>query len=394
MKDLTRLTIDRSGPVRTTRRTAWPLLLVILIVIAATFVWWRLGAKATGAPEVEIARVTRVGGAQAQVGVAANGYVVARKRAALSTDVPGRVVEVRVEEGTRVREGDLIARLDTRQLEAQLAQVEADVRRQQATLRLAELERDRFATLYDEGHATESERDAAAARATESKATLEQLEAGSEEVRVLIRKSSVFAPFDGVVIEKNAEVGEVVSAAGSGSNSRGAVATLVAFDTLEVQVELAQRSLPAAREGAPVLIYLDAYPDDAYRGRVRQIWPTANRQKSSVEVRIEFLERNERILPDLGVRVVFNDQAVVPEPARVLLPKRALVRGPKPYVFVLRGTTAEKREIVLDPEIASGADGDQGTITVTSGLDGGEIVIVSPPQSIVDGAAVKQRKAP
>lgn len=386
MQDLKRLKIDRGAAPRGSGRIGW-LLLVLVLLLAGGYFWWRFENGRNAVPEVEVGRVLRIGGAKAQAGIAANGYVVARRRAALSTDIPGRVVEVRVEEGTHVRKGDLIARLDTRQLEAQLDQAEANQRRQQAATAFARLESDRFAALHDEGHATESERDSAAAAAAEAEATLTQIEAGAQEIRVLIAKSSIFAPFDGVVIEKNAEVGEVVSAAGSGSNSRGAVATLVDFATLEIQVELAQRSLVAARDEAPVLIYLDAYPDQAYRGRVRQIWPTANRQKSSVEVRIEFLERDERILPDLGVRVVFSDDDAEPEPTRILLPVRALVRTPSPHVYLLRGDVVERREVVL------GAIEDGDTVQVTTGLDGGEPIVLDPPTELSDGSTVKQRKA-
>ena len=158
-------------------------------------------------PEVELGRVLRLGGADHQAGVAANGYVVARKRAALSTDIQGRLVEIPVEEGDRVKEGDLIARIDTTQLEAARDRARANIQKAQATARLAELERDRIAELHEQGNASASERDAAVAEWEGATAEIKALEADLKEIEVMIGKSSVFAPFDGIVVEKNAEVG-------------------------------------------------------------------------------------------------------------------------------------------------------------------------------------------
>ena len=289
------------------RRGGSRLGVIVLLLLLGYIAWNEFGRGSTGPalPEVTVSRVSRVGGALPRSGISANGYVVARVRAALSTDIPGRLVELRVEEGSRVQKGELVARLDTRELEAGRDRAAAELRQAEASTRLAQLELERVTPLVESGDASVSARDQAQADLDIGIARQAGIRATIAEIDVRIDKSSVFAPFDGIVVEKNAEVGEVVSSVSSGANSRGAVVTLVDFNSLEVQIELAQTSLSAAQIGAPVRIELDAYKDRSYTGRVRQIWPTADRQKATVELRAEFLERDERILPELGVRVTF-----------------------------------------------------------------------------------------
>ena len=363
--------------------------LLFLLIAGGTFVGWReLGTARSSAPAVEVGRVLRVGGADNQSGVSANGYIVARRRAALSTDIQGRLVEVPVEEGSRVEAGALIARIDTRQVEASRARAAADLEQARANAELARLESERQEKLFADGHSSASERDAAAAERLRTEALLESNVANLQEIDVIIEKSSVFAPFSGVIVEKNAEVGEVVSSIGSsGPNARGAVATLVDFDSLEVQVELPQTALQAAADDAPTLIYLDAYPEDGFRGRVRQIWPTANRQKATVEVRIRFEQKDDRVLPEMGCRVVFvPNEGAEAKPTEVLLPPRALLTGSENVVFLYRRGVAERRVVEIDPVEKN------GYLAVTSGLTGGELVILDPPESLTDGSEVTREE--
>lgn len=391
MQDLKRLSIDRV-PASTTPRcggVVWGLGVVVLLLIAYLS-WERVERGRSLPPEVEVARVQRVGGVQAQAGVAANGYVVARTRAALSTDVPGRLVEIPVREGDRVRRGDLMARLDTRLLEAELAEAKAHARREEAGRELTAIELRRACELRAAGGdrlISEIDVEAARARHAQSEAGLLAALAAVERVEVLIANSSVRAPFDGVVVEKSAEVGEIVSTASAGTNARGAVVTLIDPESLEIQVELVQTSLPVAREGTPVLVFLDAFPEDAYAGRVRQVWPTANRQKASVELRIELLDRDERFLLDLGVRVVFQESdALAPQPARVWIPSAALRGGSESCVFLYEDGIVARRAVVT-----AGVDA-QGRWEVEQGLEGNELVVLSPPASLRDGDRVRRKE--
>ena len=386
--DLSRLRIDRGdgpgGGARRGGRGGWIAFALLLLAFGAYAAWREGYLVRDERPRVSTGRVVRSGQLVARSGTSANGYVVARKRAALSTDIQGRIVELLVQEGDRVVEGQLVARLDTRQLEASLAQAQADLSQGRAAVELARLDRDRYAGLLPTGDVDQALYDTARLQHEEASASLAAIAARIDEIEVMLEKSKVFAPFAGVITAKNAEVGEVVSALGaSGPDSRGAVATLVDFETLEVQVELAQTSLGAAIVGASADVFLDAWPDQAYRGRVRQIWPTANRQKATVEVRVEFLERDDRILPEMGVRIVFHDGAfaeTADEASRVLVPEAALVRaGDVASVFVLIEGRVARRAV----ELAGAASG--GLVPVASGLEGGESVVLTPPTDLVDG---------
>lgn len=379
--DLNRLRIDRTPAAKSSRG---PFMLILLVLIS--YIGWKEWPSVTedSQAQYETARVQRRGGAKARAGTAANGYIVARRRAALSTDIPGRLVELNVEEGSRVDQGDVVARLDTRELEAYRDRLQAEIRAAQANEKQTRLAMERQRKLSETEDVPTSALDSAEATHEGAIARVQSLQASLSEILVRLDKSTVYAPFSGVIVQKNAEVGEVVVASGGGANARGSVATLVDFDTLEVQIELSQTALEAARVGAPVLIYLDAYPEEGYRGQVRQVWPTASRAKATVELRAEFLERDERLLPELGVRVVFvPEEESNPTPPMVLLPKSALLPGEGNQVFVLVDGYVEKRSLTLRDDF------DNALIEVGSGLIGGETVIINPPADLQEGDPVK-----
>jgi RND family efflux transporter MFP subunit len=396
--------------------------------------------------------------AAAVSGTAANGYVVARTRAALSADTPGRIVELNVSEGSVVKRGDVVARLYHDEAEAALRAAEAEVGTQRATvlrleaelavaqseiaraasdvesaaagvaesaagLELAELDRRRAETLVaesfesqqrlDQTRAGESQARARldAARAEESSARTsgEQAqrrlaasqaavaegaarvtvtEARRDQAAATLDKTIVRAPFDGVVVLKDAEVGEVVSPNSQGAQSRGSVATMVDFKSLEVQVELPETSLAAVAVGAPASIFLDAWPGEAYAGRVLRIWPTANRQKASIEVRVGFDAIDQRLRPEMGARVVFTREgASATEPAgpaegSLLVPTSALVRSDGAHgAFVLERNTVRFRALTLGEERS-------GKVLVEAGLEDGELIVLAPPPSLADGERV------
>jgi len=392
--DLSRLRIDRARAERGGGRGGWWVALLLAAAFGA-YAAWREGLLGDPRPRVEVATVRAPGAAPPPSGIAANGYVVARRSAAISTDIQGRVVQLDVEEGDAVVEGQVIARLDTRQLEASAERARADLARARARLDLAELEYRRRENLVAQGDVTEASRDQALSERDQARAQVDLLAAALREIEIMIDKSSIQAPFDGVVTAKNAEVGEVVSSVAGSANSRAAVVTVVDFDTLEVQVELAQTSLGSARVGGDVDIFLDAYPRDAYPGRVRQIWPTADRQKATVELRIEFLERDDRILPEMGVRVVFlTEPRDAPtgddEPDdRPLVPRSALVgEGEERRVFVFADGRAAARRVLVEGEPVA------GMVAVVDGLSGGERVVLDPPPDLADGGQVVLAETP
>jgi RND family efflux transporter MFP subunit len=229
---------------------------------------------------------------------------------------------------------------------------------------------------------------AAIGRQAEAEARLVGAEAMVKRSEAALEKTYVRAPFDGVIVLKEAEVGEVVSPnSQGGSNARGSVATMVDFTSLEVQAEVPETTLSAVKLGGPARIYLDAFPSEPFAARIDRIWPTADRTKATVEVRVAFEQLDDRLRPDMGVRVVFLDEepsAPVEEEQPVLLmPSNALVtiagqRG----AFVLERDTVRFRRVEVGETRAS-------RLVVLSGLAAEDRVVVSPPDTLSDGARVR-----
>jgi len=466
--DIEALKIDRSGAATRRRRKRASSLLgwgALLAVLAAAGWLFRapLGdlLDRLRLPEVRVVRATATSAAAAAAvsGTAANGYVVARTRAALSADTPGRIIEMNVVEGSVVKRGDVVARLYSDEVaaalaaaEAELASAEVGVARAQADLAVAgaEVARARAGiasarAAVDEAHASarlalinlarmrelvekaiepqqrldeaqaESERSNAAlaaaqaqlqtAQRSEEQAVLREaaaraavdevrsrlpvLAALRDQVQATLDKLVVRAPFDGVVVLKDAEVGEVVSPNAQGAQSRGSVATMVDFATLEVQVELPETSLSAAEIGAPATVYLDAFPEQAYAAHVLRIWPTANRQKATVEIRVGFDAPDGKLRPEMGARVVFAAapaapaEGAGPAPACILIPAGCVVRlEGRSGVFVLEREVVRFRALELGEEKA-------GRVPVEAGLQEGERVVVDPPDSLREGDRVR-----
>lgn len=392
-------------------------------------------------------------------GTAANGYIVARKRAALSADTPGRIVEMNVQEGTFVQQGDVVARLYSQEYAASLRRAEANLELGQASLQrahaevvaaeaeakrlqsvvaaseanqeetlalleLAESRMERARKLVADGveqgrvledaqgelEAAQARHNAAISGIASAKADHQQglsrvqvsraavketeaqqsvLKATRDQAQATLDKTEVRAPFAGIVVLKDAEVGEVVSPNSQGGNSRGSVITMVDFETLEVQAEVPETSLSAVQMNAPARIYLDARPEYAYPGRVDRIWPTANRQKATVEVRIVFEERDEFLRPEMGVRVVFTEspvelagqaEKIQPE---VVIPVDAVIRiEGQSGVFVLERDTVRFQDVELGNQRS-------GRFVVLNGLSGGEDIVISPPATLNSGDRVR-----
>ncbi len=300
----------------------------------------------------------------------------------------------------------------------------------QAVLDNAEAEEKRVATLLDDEVVTRSERDratmvadvaraqagrakaayisaeaeaaravkdvdAAKARIEPARASLAGAEAGLREARARREDFFIRAPFTGRVLRKEAEVGEVIApAASGGGTTRGALLTLADFSTLEIEVDVAERDMSVVREGFPCRILLDAYPKDPFPGRVRQVVPTADRQKATVQVKVAFDAPDPRVLPEMGGRVIFLDEGatVSPEADRVVFPAAAVAeRAGRSGVFVIEREGSEER--VRFVPVRSAPEGD-GRLRAESGLLGGERVVVDPPASLGDGGRVAIRSGP
>jgi RND family efflux transporter MFP subunit len=377
--------------------------LVLAIVAAGGYYGWRW-ASAERPLEVEVATVSeRAAGTQATV-LNASGYVTARRRATVSSKITGKVVEVNVEEGMAVKEGQILARLDDAVARAGLALAEAQAEATRRSVhenevRLAEARRNeqRYAALVKDGFATQADVDRYKA---EGDSLVARIAALREQVTVAERQIAlqqteldntiIRAPFSGIAISKNAQPGEMISPVSAGGGfTRTGICTIVDMRSLEVEVDVNESYIGRVEPGQDVTAVLDAYPDFQIPARVITTVPTADRQKATVLVRIAFRKLDPRILPDMGVKVTFHrsaeDAPAVAARPVALAPKAAVrSEGDVSYVFVLAGDVVERRAVKL-----GGADGDR--LEILAGLRAGERVVVSPPPALADGARVSVR---
>jgi RND family efflux transporter MFP subunit len=292
----------------------WLLLGAVLAVAAGAAVFFATGR--TLAPrKVETVTASVVTEGQATTLLTATGYVEAERKADLSPKITSRITELNVTEGSRVRKGQVIARLDHTDIDAQLADAGA-------AWKNARVELDRQRALHEQGLAPQSALDAAVAQEASTRAKVDY-------ARALLDYTEIRAPFAGVVTAKRAFVGEAVSPFGSspsGGGSGGAIVTLVEFSTLYVGADVNEANLGKLGPHQPAEITLDAVPDKTYHGQLRQIVPAADRQKGTVRVKVAFLDADDRILPDLSARVAFTSEPTRADSrrSRVLVPKSAI----------------------------------------------------------------------
>ena len=406
---LKELRIDRSAPAprEGLPRWAWIAGGTAAVLLLALLGWWLFARDA--APEVRTARAVAIGGSGGSAAsvLDATGYVVARRMATVSAKVTGKVREVLIEEGQAVEAGQVMATLDPvdalagRELAAaqlgaarsQVAGAEARFQEAQANAaRLAALAEDRLVsrTQYEQAVA---ERDALRAQLL---TTRRNVEVAADQLAIAensVDNTVVRAPFAGVVIAKAAQPGEMISPlSAGGGHTRTGIGTIVDMDSLEVEVDVGESYINRVQPGMPVVATLNAYPDWQIPAEVTAIIPAADRGKATVKVRVALKERDARIVPDMGVRVSFLEEAPAPgedaPPPGALVPAAAIAsREGADVVFVVQrledgeGTVAS-REVVVGRSLGDDRE-------VTSGLAGGETVVLDPPGNLMDGDAVR-----
>ena len=395
--DLSRLRINRDAPPpevrRALRRNVVIAVLALLLIIGAVLAL--RGGRAVPVQVVTVAAASGSDGGSSGAGtsVTANGYVVARTRASVSAKLPGRIADLRVSEGSTLRRGEIIATLENADYEAQAAQAKAAVATSRAELveartasEVAAREAERLRDMRQENADLVSEQDLdgvegrarqAAARLEAGDARLKAAEANLRFALANLENTVIRAPFGGTVLRKEAEIGEVVAPSVGGGLTRGAVVTMADLTTLEVEVDVNEAYIARVKKNGPATITLDAYPDTSFRGAVRQVVPTADRQRATVQVKVSILDRDPRILPEMGARVDFLEDSVAsgPDapaagPPRFRVPTAAVREvGGESVVWLVRNGRLESRTVQAGPVSA-------GFREVRSGLAGGEQLLV------------------
>jgi HlyD family secretion protein len=391
--ELATLKIDRTRPQRSVWR--WPLLLLLPVVVALGVLYGLRAREALSAPEIETVTAAVSRDVQPSAGtpiLTASGYVVARRQAVVSAKIQGRLEELRVEEGSEVKKGEILARLESfdfeaavRRAKAAVQRAEADLAEQRRLLRVAQ-------RLAAEKVLAEDQREAAESRVRIAEAQLAQQEADLAFVEAQMQNTVIRAPFAGVVIKKMAEVGESVAPIPPGVNistASGAIVALADLATLEVEADVAEANVAKVGSGQPAEVTVEAIPDRRYEAVLRQVIPTADRTKATVMVKVTILDKDEDLKPEMSAKVTFlepeKEEEGQPEEAApvVLVPREAVVsRDSRSVVFLVRDGKVQERPVVLGTPR-------KGQVIVKDGLAGGETLVARPPDGLADGDAVR-----
>lgn len=409
--ELASLRLDRSpaagrrGARDESRRRGLGGALVAAVLLAALavggFFVFREGSGRIFPEEVELGAVTLMSPAQADVTLVATGYVYARHKATIAPKVAGRLARLYVDEGSVVKEGQIVAELESADARAQEAQLRADitaakakVERARADVEDAQTRYKRAADLLQRGAGTQAENDDARARLDAARSTLtaaeadvRAVEARQAAVAVQLENTKVRAPFSGTIIRKLAEVGESVPSA----NAAG-VFTEASLDDLEVQADVAEAQFHKVKVGTPAEIILDAFPDKRFRGQVSELRQIVDRSKAAVTVKVRFTDPSTGVLPDMAAKVSFLshalDDAALKAAPKLIVPADAVVeRGGQKVVFTVDDEHAKAVPVTVKGSYSDGA------LELGDGPATGTRVIRRPTDKIRDGVAVKEKKS-
>jgi HlyD family secretion protein len=401
--DLSKLAIDRESKSFTPRRkrrwvNKWTIGASIA-VLAALLIAMR---SANAPPTVETATVTTAYPSQAVTLLNATGRVAAYRKAAVSTKATGRLEWLGVQEGSRVKSGEVIARLENLDVAASrdsavanTAAARANLEQGEAELRDSESNYKRSQDLFEKKFISEATLDTARARVEKARASVSSLkaaigvaDANARQAGVSVEQTLIRAPFDGIVLTKNANVGDIITPFSSAVDSKGAVVNMADMDTLEVEADVSEASISKIKEGMPTEIQLDAYPDVRLLGQVSRIVPTVDRSKATLLVKVSFKEKDARVLPDMSAKVAFLSRA--PEanerkPVTALRPEAVAKRGDRSVVFVI-----DDKNVVKEVDV--GTPQKLGDLLQVANVKPGDKVALNPPAKLRDGAVVALAK--
>ncbi|MGZ5584690.1 MAG: efflux RND transporter periplasmic adaptor subunit [Usitatibacter sp.] len=401
--DLSKLAIDRESKSFTPRRrrrwvNKWTIGAAIAVAAAVL-----IAMRTANAPlAVETATVTTAYPSQAVTLLNATGRVAAYRKAAVSTKATGRLEWLGVQEGSRVKAGEIIARLENLDVAAARDSAlaganaaRANLEQGDAEMRDAESNYRRSQDLFAKKFISEATLDAARARYDKAKASISSLKAGigvadanARQAGVSVEQTLIRAPFDGIVLTKNANVGDIITPFSSAADSKGAVVNMADMDTLEVEADVSEASISKITESMPTEIQLDAYPDLRLLGQVSRIVPTVDRTKATLLVKVSFKEKDERVLPDMSAKVAFLSRAPTAnerKPVTAVRTEAIAKRGGKSVVYVL-----DEKNVVREVDV--GAPQKLGDLMQVANVKPGDKVALSPPEKLRDGAVVTLAK--
>ena len=385
--DLSSLRIDRSATQLPQKRRSrsriviWTIAVLLLVAVALAIKhWFDPGV------EVQIATATLTSPSQADAVLTASGYVVARRKAAVASKGTGTLVYLAVEEGDRVKKGQVIARLDDSDVMATLRRARENLRVAEADLDEARKNYERMRAVIEKRAVSQADYDAAEARYKRVVFTIEAAKYAVREAEVAVENTRIIAPFDGTVLKKNADVGEIVAPLAGAASSKAAVVTIADMASLEVDADVSEANITRVAAEQNCEITLDAYPQHRYPGYVSNIVPTADRAKATIMVKIKFKEYDQRVLPEMGAKVTFlapgtRADAMTVKPLLTVPAAAVAARDGRAVVFQIKENRAVEMPVTTGRRI-------RNAIEITGGLKEGDRVISKADDRIKNGTKV------
>jgi HlyD family secretion protein len=393
--ELASLKIDRDKPA--TNPWRWPLILFLPVILALAAVYVIRLRDVLGAVEVEAVAASLTRPSSANPGtpiLTASGYVVARRKAVVSAKIQGRLSQLDVEEGSRVEKGQVFARLESADYEAQLLKAKAALQHTRADLAESERQLRLNEKLFQDQVVSQDALDAARSKVRLAESSAAQAEADLSFADATLQNTQIRAPFTGVVVKKMAEVGESVAPIPPGVNistSSGAIVALADLDTLEVEADVSESNVSKLKPAQPAEATVEAIPDRRFRAILRLLIPTADRTKATVQVKVTILDKDPDLKPEMSAKVTFlsNETKAAagspPSPLVTVPPGTVVNRGSRTVVYEVLDGHAVERVVV------AGGETDGRTI-VKEGLAGGEALIARPTETLKDGDRVRVKK--
>jgi len=385
--DLSSLRIDRSARQLPQKRRSrsriviWTIIVLLLIAIGLAVKRWL-----DPGVEVQLATATLTSPSQANAVLTASGYVVARRKAAVASKGTGTLIYLAVEEGDRVKKGQVIARLDDSDVMATLRRTRENLRVAEADLEDAQKHYQRMQAVIGKRAVSQADYDSAEARYKRMVSTIEAAKYAIREAEVAVENTRIIAPFDGTVLKKNADVGEIVAPLAGAASSKAAVVTIADMSSLEVDADVSEANIPRVAAEQNCEITLDAYPQQRYPGYVSNIVPTADRAKATVMVKIKFKQYDQRVLPEMGAKVTFLTQGTSADATTVkpllTVPAGAVTeRDGRSVVFQIKEDRAVEVPVTMGRRLGN-------AIEITSGLKEGDRLISKADDRLKNGTKV------
>ncbi len=398
-EDIAKLKIEKSEKIVKPRRSRKPLVIAAVVLLLLTAGGLYFGGILVPAVSVDVTTISQFYPSQSISLLNASGYIVAQRKAAVASKVTGRLVALMVEEGSKIKQGDIIARMESVDVSAVRDQVAANLNTARANLEQAKADRDnaqreheRYKRLAANGYVSRSAYEVVETRYRRAVEGVKALEAAVQAGDAALKNAEaslgytlIRAPFDAVVLTKNADIGDIVTPIGAAANAKAAVVSIADMNSLQVEVDVSETSITTIRVGQPCDIQLDALPDMRFRGEVYAIVPTVDRSKATVLVKVRFLDKDRRMLPDMSAKVSFLQRRLGPEEMkpRLAAARSALIdRNGRTIAYLL-----EENRVRETPIKVGKTFGDM--VEILSGLKAGDRIVVTPPKGLKNGSRIK-----